>query len=123
MISRFAAEIATAAVTAALGLTSWSAPLEFGIGWGDAGPGARSISFLYRPACHRRRASATLVAGRVQAGTVCKQSSSTASRPSGSARFFVSDSALRRPAALLLGLYVATALYLTSSCGCRAATG
>uniref|UniRef100_UPI001953F8DA hypothetical protein n=1 Tax=Streptococcus pneumoniae TaxID=1313 RepID=UPI001953F8DA len=40
MITRFAAEIATACVTAAFGLTIAVGALEFGVGWGPSGPEA-----------------------------------------------------------------------------------
>src|SRR5437868_4005068 len=40
MITRFAAEIATACVTAAFGLTIAIGALEFGVGWGPSGPEA-----------------------------------------------------------------------------------
>ena len=45
MISRFQAEIATALMTAGLGLTAVAGALEFGIGWGDAGPEPGAFPF------------------------------------------------------------------------------
>ncbi|MBZ6075135.1 tripartite tricarboxylate transporter TctB family protein [Microvirga puerhi] len=45
MISRFKAEIATATLTASLGLVTVIGALEFGIGWGDAGPESGAFPF------------------------------------------------------------------------------
>jgi hypothetical protein len=45
MINRFSAEIATATLTAGLGLAAVVGALEFGIGWGDAGPEPGAFPF------------------------------------------------------------------------------
>src|SRR5215217_9192584 len=45
MISRYKAEIGTATLTAGLGLTAVVGALEFGIGWGDAGPEPGAFPF------------------------------------------------------------------------------
>ena len=46
MLSRSAAEIGTAAVTTALGLTVMASALEFGIGWGGSGPAPGAFPFF-----------------------------------------------------------------------------
>ena len=45
MISRYTAEIGTATLTAGLGLAAVVGALEFGIGWGDAGPEPGAFPF------------------------------------------------------------------------------
>ena len=45
MISRFFAEIATATATAGLGLAAVVGSLEYGVGWGSAGPEPGTFPF------------------------------------------------------------------------------
>jgi hypothetical protein len=109
MVTRYAAEIATACATAALGLAVIVGALEFGIGWGSAGPepGAfpfymglmivgASLATTIQTVAHRHRIHERFLDG-VQAARV--------------ASFFV-PLTLFLICAVLLGLYVATALYL-----------
>jgi hypothetical protein len=109
MISRYSAEVATATLTAGLGLTAVIGALEFGIGWGDAGPEAGTFPFYMGllviagsigtlvQATMGRRALQGVFLDREQAGRVAS---------------FVVPVAAFVLAALLLGLYVAAALYL-----------
>jgi len=109
MISRYTAEIGTATLTAGLGLAAVIGALEFGIGWGDAGPEpgafpfyigllvvAASIGTLLQ-AVVRRQGLQSVFLHREEAKRV--------------ASFFVPMLAFV-VMARLLGLYVATALYL-----------
>jgi len=109
MISRYTAEIGTATLTAGLGLAAVIGALEFGIGWGDAGPEpgafpfyigllvvAASIGTLVQ-AIVRRQGLQSVFLHREEAKRV--------------ASFFVPMLAFV-VMARLLGLYVATALYL-----------
>jgi hypothetical protein len=109
MISRYTAEIATATLTAGLGLTAVVGALEFGIGWGDAGPEAGTFPFYM---------GLLVIAGSI--GTLVQ---STLGRHALQAVFLDRQQAGRVVAfivpvaafvliALLLGLYVAAALYL-----------
>jgi hypothetical protein len=110
MISRFQAEIATALMTAGLGLTAVAGALEFGVRWGSAGPEpgafpfyigllvvAASIGTLFQAATGRQALQSVFL-DREQAKRL--------------ASFFI-PILFFVPIALLLGLYVATALYLT----------
>jgi hypothetical protein len=111
MISRFSAEVATATVTAALGLTAVIGALEFGTGWGSAGPEpgafpfyigllviAGSIGTLVQSVIGRH-ALQTAFVNREQARRVAS---------------FFGPIVLFVIVAVVLGLYVATALYLSS---------
>ena len=111
MVSRFSAEIATAIITAALGLTVMVGAWEFGIGWSSSGPGAGAFPFYVG-----------LVVTRASIGTIAK----TALARSELQTVFLDREQARRVAsffgpmvlfvvaALALGLYVAAALYLTA---------
>lgn len=109
MISRFTAEIGTALLTAGLGLAAVVGALEFGIGWGDAGPEpgafpfyvgllvvAASIGTLIQSSIGRKRLQSVFL-DHEQARRV--------------ASFFI-PTAIFVVVSLLLGLYVAAALYL-----------
>lgn len=109
MISRFTAEIATATFTAGLGMAAVIGALEFGIGWDDAGPQPGSFPFYI----------GLLVVG-ASIGTLVQ---SVAARHALGAVFVNREQAHRVASfflpmlafvvtALLLGLYVAAALYL-----------
>jgi Tripartite tricarboxylate transporter TctB family len=110
MISRFQAEVATSLMTAGLGLTAVAGALEFGIGWGDAGPEAGAFPFYI---------GLLIIAASI--GTIIQ---TTIGRQGLQSIFLDKEQAKRVgaffmpilvfvPVALLLGLYVATALYLT----------
>jgi putative tricarboxylic transport membrane protein len=110
MVSRFSAEIATAIITAVLGLTVMIGAWEFGIGWSSSGPGAGAFPFYVG-----------LVVTLASIGTIAK----TALARSELQTVFLDRQQARRVAsffgpmvlfvvaALALGLYVAAALYLT----------
>jgi hypothetical protein len=110
MLSRSAAEIGTAAVTTALGLTVMAGALEFGIGWGGSGPAPGAFPFfvglLVTGASLGNLAYAAFGRGRPQ-GVFFEREQ--AKRLAG---FFV-PVALFVVVCLTLGIYVATALYLT----------
>ncbi|WP_245444176.1 tripartite tricarboxylate transporter TctB family protein [Microvirga sp. KLBC 81] len=110
MISRFAAELGTATLTAGLGLAAVVGALEFGIGWGDAGPEpgafpfyiglliiAASLGTVVQSIVGRQELRSVFL-GREQARRV--------------ASFFI-PMVVFVVVARLLGLYVAAALYLT----------
>jgi Tripartite tricarboxylate transporter TctB family len=109
MINRLSAEIATATLTAGLGLAALVGALEFGIGWGDAGPEPGAFPFYmgllaviasagnFVQAIAHRRGLQSVFLDREQAIRV--------------ASFFLPMIAFV-VIALLLGLYVASALYL-----------
>jgi hypothetical protein len=110
MISRFQAEIGTATLTAGLGIAAAVGALEFGTGWGDAGPepGAfpfymglliigASVGTLIQTAKSRYDLQSVFLNGE-QAGRVAS---------------FLVPIVFFVAIAVLLGLYVATALYLT----------
>jgi hypothetical protein len=110
MISRFQAEIATALMTAGLGLTAVAGALEFGVGWGNAGPEAGAFPFYI---------GLLIIAASI--GTLFQ---ATTGRQGLQSVFLNREQAKRLgsffipilffvPTALMLGLYVATALYLT----------
>jgi riboflavin transporter FmnP len=110
MISRFSAEIATATVTAGLGLIAVIGALEFGIGWGDAGPESGAFPF-YMGLLILGASVGTMIQSikgrldlqevfldRVRAGRVAS---------------FLGPIVVFVIISMFLGLYVATALYLT----------
>ena len=109
VVSRLTAEIATACVTAGLGILVIVGATEFGTGWGDAGPDAGSFPFyvgvlitagsavnLARALMDFRGSPAPFLTG-IQARRV--------------AAFFLPMAAFAVVASVL-GLYVAAALYL-----------
>lgn len=110
MISRFKAEVATATITATLGLTAVIGALEFGIGWGDAGPESGLFPFYIGlliigaslgnlvQATNSRRSLQSVFLDREQAGRISS---------------FLAPMFIFVVIAFVLGLYVATALYLT----------
>ncbi|KAB0265552.1 tripartite tricarboxylate transporter TctB family protein [Microvirga brassicacearum] len=110
MISRFSAEIGTAIATAGLGLTAVVGSLEYGVGWGAAGPEPGTFPFyigLLVTAASLVTLAQTVV-GRAALQTVLVdriQGMRVAS--------FFGPMVLFVIASLLLGLCVATALYLT----------
>ena len=107
-MTRFAAEIATALVTLALGVTIVVGAREFGTGWSAGGPEPGTFPFYVG-----------LLVTAASAGNMV-----VAWRRCHSARLFVTATQLRRIAAfgvpilgfvalaLTLGFYVATAIYL-----------
>lgn len=110
MLSRSAAEIGTAAITTAVGLTVMVGATEFGIGWGSSGPSPGAFPFSV----------GLLVTGASLVNLA--QAVFGRNRPEGI--FFNRQQALRVAsffapvllfvvAALTLGIYVAAALYLT----------
>src|SRR3954471_9049352 len=110
MISRYTAEIGTATLTAGLGLAAVVGALEFGIGWGDAGPEPGAFPFYIGllvvaasvanliPSLVKRDVLRSVFLDRGQVARV--------------ASFFIPMIAFV-VLARLLGLYVASALYLT----------
>ncbi|WP_262271179.1 MULTISPECIES: tripartite tricarboxylate transporter TctB family protein [Microvirga] len=109
MISRFNAEIGTATLTAGLGLAAVVGALEFGIGWGDAGPEPGAFPFyiglLVVAASIGNLVQATAGRRGLQSVFLHKEEAKRV------ASFFVPMLAFV-VVARLLGLYVATALYL-----------
>jgi len=110
MISRFTAEIATATMTAGLGLAAVVGALEFGIGWGDAGPEPGAFPF-YIGLLVIGASIGTLV--QAVAGRQDLQSVFLDREQAGRVTSFFIPILVFVVIALLLGLYVATALYLT----------
>jgi hypothetical protein len=110
MISRFQAEIGTATLTAGLGFAAVIGSLEFGIGWGDAGPEPGAFPFYI----------GLLVVG-ASIGTMIQATKARFDLTSvfldrektGRVTSFLIPMLLFVVTSLLLGLYVATALYLT----------
>ncbi len=109
MISRYTAEIGTATLTAGLGLAAVIGALEFGIGWGDAGPESGAFPFymglLVVVASVGTLIQATLGRHGLQSVLLHREGAKRV------ASFFMPMLAFV-VAARLLGLYVATALYL-----------
>lgn len=109
MISRFQAEIGTATLTAGFGLAAVIGALEFGIGWGDAGPESGTFPFYMGllivgaslgtmiQAARSRYDLQSVFVDREQAGRVAS---------------FLVPIIFFVGIAVVLGLYVATALYL-----------
>jgi len=109
MISRFLAEIATAIVTAALGLTIVVGALEHGIGWSSAGPDPGAFPFYV---------------GLLIVGASIGVAVQALVQRHGLAEPFIDGERARRmlaffipivafvPVAIFLGLYVAAAIYL-----------
>jgi hypothetical protein len=110
MLTRSTAEIGTALVTAGLGIAAMVGAVEFGIGWSSSGPGPGAFPFYM----------GLLVAG----ASLVNLAQAVIGRRSLQDTFFDGEQA-RRVAAfigpvivfviatLLLGMYVAAALYLT----------
>ena len=109
MISRFSAEIATACVTVALGLTIVTGALEYGIGWGSAGPDPGAFPF-YVGLLITAASVAVAVQAVMQRHNLAEHFLDRA-RAQRVIAFFI-PIVLFVPAAILLGLYVATAVYL-----------
>src|SRR5690349_4633945 len=110
MISRFSAEVATALATLGLGAAAVVGSLEYGIGWGDAGPEPGTFPFyigLLVMAASLGTLGQTLV-GRsaLQAVFLDRDQARRVVSFFGPVVLFV-------PVSIVLGLYVATALYLT----------
>ena len=109
MISRYTAEIGTATLTAGLGLAAVIGALEFGVGWGDAGPESGAFPFyiglLVVVASVGTLIQATLGRHGLQSVLLHREGAKRV------ASFFMPMLAFV-VAARLLGLYVATALYL-----------
>lgn len=112
MITRYQAELATATITAALGLAVMVGATEFGIGWTKSGPEPGTFPFYMG-----------LLVAVASSGTFLQ----AALRPALRGETFLDGRQLRTVAAFvlpmiafvivtkLLGLYVATALYLFGS--------
>ncbi len=110
MISRFTAEIGTATLTAGLGLAAVVGALEFGIGWGDAGPESGAFPFyiglLVVAASAGTLLQSTIARRRLQSVFLDHEQARRV------ATFFI-PIVVFVVVARLLGLYVAAALYLT----------
>lgn len=108
MISRFAAELLMAAATCLMGLVISAGALEFGIGWGDAGPEAGAFPFY--------------VGVMIMAASLGTMIQTLVRRPAGDpfldreragrVAVFFGPMVLFVVAAMYLGLYVAMAGYL-----------
>lgn len=109
MITRFAAEIATACVTAAFGLTIAIGALEFGVGWGPSGPEAGTFP-LYMGLVVT--AASLVIAGQSVAQRAGLTADFLSREQFRSVMGFVIPMIAFVAVAVLLGLYVATALYL-----------
>ena len=109
MISRYTAEIGTATLTAGLGLAAVIGALEFGIGWGDAGPESGAFPFymglLVVVASVGTLIQATLGRHGLQSVLLHRAGAKRVAS-------FLMPMLAFVVAARLLGLYVATALYL-----------
>jgi len=109
MISRYTAEIGTATLTAGLGLAAVIGALEFGIGWGDAGPESGAFPFymglLVVVASVGTLIQATLGRHGLQSVLLHREGAKRVAS-------FLMPMLAFVVAARLLGLYVATALYL-----------
>jgi hypothetical protein len=113
MISRFGAELATAAATAAVGLITLVGAIEFGIGWSAIGPEPGAFPFYI--------GIMIVLASAATAVKTVMQHSSLA------ARGFLDLARIKRIGAyfvlmigfvvlsILLGLYVATVLYVAAA--------
>jgi hypothetical protein len=110
MISRYTAEIGTATLTAGLGLTAVVGALEFGIGWGDAGPEPGAFPF-YIGLLVVAASMGTLI--QVTVGRHGLQSVFLHREEAKRVALFFVPMLAFVVLARLLGLYVATALYLT----------
>ena len=110
MISRYTAEIGTATLTAGLGLAAVVGALEFGIGWGDAGPEPGAFPFyiglLVIAASAGTLIQAIVGRGGLQSVFIHREEAKRV------ASFFLPMLAFV-VVARLLGLYVATALYIS----------
>ena len=109
MISRYTAEIGTATLTASLGLAAVIGALEFGIGWGDAGPESGAFPFymglLVVVASVGTLIQATLGRHGLQSVLLHREGAKRVAS-------FLMPMLAFVVVARLLGLYVATALYL-----------
>jgi Tripartite tricarboxylate transporter TctB family len=109
MVSRFSAEIATAILTAGLGLVVVTGALEFGVGWGPSGPEGGTFPFyiglLITAASLGTLAQAVRGRNGLQSVFVDRAQAIRVASFFGPMLLFV-------VAALMLGLYVAAALYL-----------
>lgn len=109
MISRFTAEVATAALTAALGAVIVHGALEHGIGWGSAGPEPGAFPF-YIGLLIMAASIGVAVQAALQRTDLAERFLDRA-QASRVVAFFI-PIVLFVPGAILLGLYVATAIYL-----------
>lgn len=113
MVSRYGAELATAAATALVGLVTLVGAIEFGIGWSTSGPEPGAFPFYIG-------IMVVLASGATAVKTVMQ-------RVSFAGRSFLDLARLQRIGvffglmagfvvlAILLGLYVATVLYTTAA--------
>lgn len=113
MVSRFGAELATAAATALVGLITLVGAIEFGIGWTMTGPEPGAFPFY--------------IAIMIVLASIATAVKTVMQRVSLADRSFLDRIRLQRIAvffglmagfvllAILLGLYVATVLYMTAA--------
>lgn len=109
MISRFHAELATAAATAAFGLVIASGATEFGTGWGPSGPEPGTFPFyigLMIAAASLITVTQAII-GRSALGTVFLTRAQL-----GAVLHFVLPFIAFVAVSVVLGLYVGTALYM-----------
>lgn len=109
MISRFSAELATAAATAAFGLVIATGATEFGTGWGSSGPEPGTFPFYIglMIAAASLATMAQAMIGRTALGTVFL----TRAQLGAVLRFVVPFVAFV-VVSVMLGLYVGTMLYM-----------
>ena len=112
MITRYAAELATAGTTAALGIVTMIGATEYGIGWGKSGP--EPGTFPFYTGLIVALASAGIVAQTVVARGKFTTPFLTAAQLRPVLAFSLPIVAFVI-ASLVLGLYVATALYLAAT--------
>ena len=112
MITRYAAELATAGTTAAIGIVTMIGATEYGIGWGKSGPDPGTFPFYTGLVV--ALASAGIVAQAVVARGKLAMPFLTAAqlRPVLAFSLPILGFVI---ASLVLGLYVATALYLLAT--------
>jgi len=110
MLTRSTAEIGTALITAGLGIAAMVGALEFGIGWSSSGPGPGAFPFymglLVACASLVNLAQAMIGRCRLQEAFLNGEQALRVAAFMGPVILFVI-------ATLLLGMYVAAALYLT----------
>jgi hypothetical protein len=113
MISRYGAELATAAATAAVGLVTLVGAIEFGIGWSSIGPEPGAFPF-YIGIMIVLASAATAVKTVMQRSSLAAGSFLDLARLKRIGAYFVLMTGFVL-LSILLGLYVATVLYVTAA--------
>jgi hypothetical protein len=113
MVSRFGAELATAAATAAVGFITLVGAIEFGIGWSSIGPEPGAFPF-YIGIMIVLASAATAVKTVMQRSSLVTHSFLDLVRLKRIGAYFVLMTGFVL-LSILLGLYVATVLYVTAA--------